>query len=91
MVWDIEIKFIGLRAGEKLYEELYFNKEELRKTEHKKIMIAQPPQYNADCVRSSIQALIAQVGVLDPEDLKAGLFNFISSKTPPELSQQKTA
>lgn len=88
---DIEIKFIGLRPGEKLYEELYFNKEELRKTEHKKIMIAQPPQYNADCVRSSIQALIAQVGVLDPEDLKAGLFNFISSKTPTELSQQKIA
>ena len=36
---DIEIKEIGLRPGEKLYEELLLNSEKLDKTENKKIFI----------------------------------------------------
>ncbi len=36
---DIAIKIIGLRPGEKLYEELFLKEEELRTTEHKKIFI----------------------------------------------------
>lgn len=37
---DIEIKFVGLRPGEKLYEELLASKENTKETHHKKIMIA---------------------------------------------------
>lgn len=37
---DIEIKFTGLRPGEKLYEELFHEKERLAKTGHNKIMLA---------------------------------------------------
>ena len=36
---DIEIKFTGLRPGEKLYEELLMDEEGLRKTDNKKIFI----------------------------------------------------
>jgi FlaA1/EpsC-like NDP-sugar epimerase len=36
---DIKIVYTGLRPGEKLYEELYTDKETLLKTEHGKIMI----------------------------------------------------
>ena len=36
---DIEIKFIGLRPGEKLYEELTRNKENVKKTCHDKIFV----------------------------------------------------
>ncbi|MFH1673216.1 MAG: nucleoside-diphosphate sugar epimerase/dehydratase [Pseudomonadota bacterium] len=36
---DIEIKFIGLRPGEKLYEELITAGEGIVKTEHEKIMV----------------------------------------------------
>lgn len=39
---DIEIKFTGLRAGEKLYEELLMKEEGLRKTAHSKIFVGQP-------------------------------------------------
>ena len=37
---DIEIKTTGLRPGEKLYEELLANEENIIKTHHPKIMIA---------------------------------------------------
>jgi len=36
---DIEIKFIGLRPGEKLHEELITDREGIVKTEHEKILV----------------------------------------------------
>ncbi|MBN9542439.1 MAG: polysaccharide biosynthesis protein [Alphaproteobacteria bacterium] len=37
---DIEVKFTGLRPGEKLYEELFYQNEELIPTSHKDIMLS---------------------------------------------------
>lgn len=37
---DIEIKIVGLRPGEKIYEELLVNEENMGKTCHEKIIIA---------------------------------------------------
>ena len=42
---DIEIKFTGLRPGEKLYEEVLSDKENTIPTENKKIMIAKVRHY----------------------------------------------
>ena len=39
---DIEIKFTGLRPGEKLYEELLMGEEGLERTAHNKIFVAEP-------------------------------------------------
>ncbi len=39
---DIEIEYIGLRPGEKLYEELLLNEEGITATKYKKIYIAKP-------------------------------------------------
>jgi FlaA1/EpsC-like NDP-sugar epimerase len=36
---DIEIKYIGLRPGEKLYEELITEGEGILETDHKEIMV----------------------------------------------------
>lgn len=45
---DVEIKFTGLRPGEKLYEELLMDEEGLRKTDNKKIFIGSPLKLNKD-------------------------------------------
>ena len=39
---DVEIKFTGLRPGEKLYEELLMGEEGLENTSHNKIFVAEP-------------------------------------------------
>jgi len=44
---DIPIQFVGLRPGEKMYEELYLDEESLDKTAHEKIFTL---HQNDDCV-----------------------------------------
>ena len=54
---DIEIKFTGLRPGEKLYEELLMDEEGLNKTDNKKIFIGAPLQLNKDTFSDHLDAL----------------------------------
>jgi len=55
---DINIEFIGLRSGEKLYEELLNDKETTIPTSHEKITIASVQQYDFDMVVNSIHVMI---------------------------------
>ncbi len=55
---DIQVKFIGLRPGEKLYEELLNSKENTIPTHHPRILIAKVREYNADEVARQINELI---------------------------------
>ncbi|MGE0089471.1 MAG: polysaccharide biosynthesis protein [Bacteroidales bacterium] len=55
---DIQIKFTGLRPGEKLYEELLCDKENTIPTYHSKIMIAQVPNSNFETIKERIVELI---------------------------------
>ena len=54
---DIEIKFTGLRPGEKLYEELLATKENTIPTENKKIMRAKVREYDYNVVDNAIDEL----------------------------------
>ncbi len=54
---DIEIKFTGLRPGEKLYEELLNDLENTMPTHHEKIMIAKVRENNYDIVCIKIDEL----------------------------------
>lgn len=54
---DIEIKFTGLRPGEKLYEELLHSSEDTIPTYHDKIMIAKIVPEDFDALEKSMQQL----------------------------------
>ncbi len=45
---DIEIKYTGLRDGEKLYEELLISEEGIQKTENNLIYIARPMEFDSE-------------------------------------------
>ncbi|REJ84844.1 MAG: polysaccharide biosynthesis protein [Bacteroidetes bacterium] len=55
---DIQIIFTGLRAGEKIYEELLADKETTIPTHHEKIMIARVQECNFESVQKQISDLI---------------------------------
>ena len=54
---DIEIKYTGLRPGEKLYEELLSNKENTKETPHEKIRVAAVREYACKDVVEHIDLL----------------------------------
>jgi FlaA1/EpsC-like NDP-sugar epimerase len=55
---DIDIIFTGLRPGEKLYEELLYDRETVQPTHNQKIMIGQVKTYDYKYVQTNIAKLI---------------------------------
>ena len=55
---DIKIKYTGLRPGEKLYEELLNDSENVMPTYHDKIMIAKVAEYDFEIVKQKVAKLI---------------------------------
>ncbi len=68
---DIEIQFIGLRPGEKLYEELSLEEEldERQKTGNDKIFVTKPLQIDDEQLEKDIKA----IADLKPEEVRAYL------------------
>ena len=62
---DIQIKFTGLRHGEKLYEVLLNDKEHTKPTYNEKIMIADVREYDYDDVKEKIKELEDVAGTYD--------------------------
>ena len=54
---DIDIKFIGLRPGEKLYEELLMKEEGLQDTDNKLIHIGKPIELDMDIFNQQLVIL----------------------------------
>lgn len=54
---DIEIKFTGLRPGEKMYEELLMNEEGLKKTANEMIFIGKPIEFDVEEFQTQLEKL----------------------------------
>ena len=63
---DIDIEFTGIRPGEKLYEEMFFNHEIAEPTEHPKILRARNGHHNV-CTDLEIAGLV-EASLLDTHD-----------------------
>ncbi|MDP3306580.1 MAG: nucleoside-diphosphate sugar epimerase/dehydratase [Erysipelotrichaceae bacterium] len=72
---DIDIKFTGLRPGEKLYEEIMMSEEGLRKTTNDLIYIAKPLEITSEEVLNDLAYLRA---VLDDDHNKEDLVKALS-------------
>lgn len=69
---DIEIKFTGLRPGEKLYEELLLDEEGIQKTSHSKIFVGKPGNMTIEELEAKLKKL-EEVLDCDGETIKKTL------------------
>jgi FlaA1/EpsC-like NDP-sugar epimerase len=74
---DIKITFTGLRPGEKLYEELLHNNENLLPTHHSQILIAKVKEYNYDTIVSLIDELIGVATRQDEMEIVQKMKNLV--------------
>nr|WP_315217654.1 nucleoside-diphosphate sugar epimerase/dehydratase [uncultured Flavobacterium sp.] len=83
---DIKIKVVGLRPGEKLYEELLNDTSKTLPTYHEKIMIAQEIQEEFLDLHVNIQELIGIAAFFDNDDIVAKM-----KKIVPEFISMNSA
>jgi FlaA1/EpsC-like NDP-sugar epimerase len=87
---DIEIQIVGLRPGEKLFEELYDAHELRQRTKHPKILVASSSRRNSANVTRDINRLASLRDV--PNDiLKAALREMINAQNAEEYVRERTA
>ena len=83
---DIEIEFTGIRAGEKLYEEMFFNHEIAEPTEHPKVLRARNGKH--DVVGDLEIAELIEAALSDTKEdrlrsmLRALVPDFVANGTP---------
>lgn len=74
---DIDIKIVGLRPGEKLYEELLMDEEGLTETKHEKIFIGKPGDFDFDYIKTNIEELINISRFGTGEDIRNKIEEFV--------------
>lgn len=66
---DIKIEYIGLRPGEKMYEELLLNEEGLRETANKMIYIGKPIEFDHEIFEQQLEKL-RQASLEEDSDIR---------------------
>lgn len=80
---DIEIKFTGLRPGEKLYEEMLMAEEGMQETANKMIHIGQPIRLDEEKFMRQLEELKEYV-VQEPGDIREHVQEIVSTYVPKE-------
>lgn len=86
---DIKIEYSGLRAGEKLYEELLMSEEGLTKTANSKIFIGKPVEFDSKKVMYHLEMLKKIVDNEDVELIDSVMRNFVTTYIRPEDANLK--
>nr|HRO17807.1 nucleoside-diphosphate sugar epimerase/dehydratase [Ferruginibacter sp.] len=70
---DMQIKFIGERPGEKLYEELFLETEKLKETHHEKIMISKEDEHDISEAEHIVATFLAMQSNWNPDDYRLAI------------------
>jgi FlaA1/EpsC-like NDP-sugar epimerase len=84
----IEIKFTGLRPGEKLFEEIALGEEHASKTRHPKIFVGNAQAMKIDAAREQLSVLERAAGLTDRERMLAALRGCVREYQPHHESQR---
>ena len=79
---DVEIEITGLRPGEKLFEELQHEGEDMAPTQHPKIMRFLSEPKNLEDAERMIRSLTKEIDEASGSDLKQRLKQFIPEYQP---------
>ena len=79
---DIPVRFVGLRPGEKLYEELITEGEGIKPTRHEKIRVIRGRHTDCPTLNAQIDDLIACAETSDHAAIKAKLHEIVPEYTP---------
>lgn len=79
---DIEIKFVGLRPGEKLFEELHCKGENYLPTRHPRIMSFIHEPESLSRVQAELQRLGNEIYSLTSEEIKERIHKLVPEYTP---------
>jgi FlaA1/EpsC-like NDP-sugar epimerase len=79
---DIELKFVGLRPGEKLFEEINHNTENMASTDHPKIMrfVGEPLPF--ETLRHGLLSIHHQAASMDPNRVKVEIQKLVPEYQP---------
>ena len=88
---DIKIEVTGLRPGEKLYEELLMNNDNLTKTAHNKIFIDKPETISLNKIIKQIDDLLFVAKIGNKNMLKDKLKEIVPTYNSPEFYNNKRA
>ena len=79
---DINIEYIGLRPGEKLYEELITDGENILPTSHQKIMVLKGIECNLEILNGKIDELSLSAKIQDTKKIKEKLQEIVPEYNP---------
>ncbi|HNX77196.1 MAG TPA: nucleoside-diphosphate sugar epimerase/dehydratase [Candidatus Rifleibacterium sp.] len=79
---DIEIKFTGIRPGEKLYEELLTASEGITATRNSKIFVARPEDINEEELQAMVEKLEAAARMGKPRNIIKCFQDIVPSFAP---------
>lgn len=86
---DVEIQEVGLRPGEKLYEELLVESEDIQKTENDLIFIEQDKPITMEQLEKKLAILEAACETNESEKAREALHQVVSSFKKPEEVNKK--
>lgn len=80
---SVPIRFVGLRPGEKLHEQLFYDAEDVEPTAHPKVLRARGPRVTDAEVLDRLDALVAIGAAGDHEAARTRLFELLASLEAP--------